>query len=477
MYESPTLPLFDGPFTPDWHSLERFAVPRWYQDAKFGVFIHWGPYSVPAFGNEWYSRNMYVKGSPEFEHHVAKWGPQSRFGYKDFIPLFRAERFDADEWIDLFAAAGAKYVVPVAEHHDGFAMYDTSLNRWNAKAMGPKRDVVGEIADAARRRGLAFGVSNHRAEHWWFMNGGREFESDVNDPANEDFYGPARPQSETPSKAFKDDWLARAIELAERYRPQLYYFDTWAERPPLSPYLRHFAADYYNRAASWGLEVAINYKNHMLAPRAGVPDVERGQLGDVAPFLWQSDTSVGIKSWGYVEDEQYKSPQSIVCDLCDIVAKNGTLLLNVGPRPDGTIPDPARQILLAVGEFLRVNGEAVYGTRPWKVYGEGPTTVPDGHFTDQSRAAFTDRDFRFTTRGQRTLYVLCPVRPTARDVLVRSLGSALRLAPREVAQVRLVGTGETLRWSRDEAGLRVTLPETAMAGSCGSALRIEWQGA
>src|SRR5215207_10183368 len=192
MYESPTAPpLPDGPFEPTWESLENFRVPDWYLDAKFGIFIHWGAYSVPAFANEWYPRNMYIKGSKEFEHHVATYGPHNKFGYKDFIPMFRAERFDAHAWVELFVSAGAKYVVLVAEHHDGFAMYDTALNRWNAAKMGPKRDVVGELAAACRERGLVFGVSNHRAEHWWFMNGGREFDSDVNDSAYADFYGPA----------------------------------------------------------------------------------------------------------------------------------------------------------------------------------------------------------------------------------------------------------------------------------------------
>ena len=469
MYDSPTLSCFDGPFVPEWHSLEQFRVPLWYQDAKFGIFIHWGPYSVPAFGNEWYSRNMYVKGTPEFEHHLRTWGTHDRFGYKDFIPLFGAERFDADAWIDLFTAAGAKYVVPVAEHHDGFAMYDTSLNRWNARLMGPKRDVIGEIADAARRRGMVFGVSNHRAEHWWFMNGGREFESDVNDAAFEDFYGPARPQAETPSRGFKDDWLARAIELAERYRPQLYYFDTWAERPPLSPYLRHFAADYYNRASSWGLEVAINYKNHMLAPRSGVPDVERGQLGEIQPYFWQSDTSVGMKSWGYIQGETYKPAELLIGDLCDIVAKNGTFLLNIGPRPDGTIPDEQAAILKRMGQWLKVNGEAIYGTRPWKTYGEGPTQVPAGHFTDARRVAYTAGDFRFTTRGQRTLYAICLGAP-GEEVVIRSLSASLRLAGRAIESVTIVGDEAPLQWRQDADGLHIGIP--APLRKLGTALKI-----
>ncbi len=457
MYETPEFKIADGPFIPEWHSLEAFRVPQWYQNAKFGIFIHWGPYSVPAFGDEWYSRKMYIKGDPAFEHHVKTWGPQNKFGYKDFVPLFKADKFDADAWMDLFVRAGAKYVVPVAEHHDGFAMYDTEFNPWNARNMGPRRDVVGEIAAAARRRGVVFGVSNHRAEHWWFMNGGREFDSDVNDAAFEEFYGPAKQQSETPSKHFKEDYLARLCELVDNYQPQLFYFDTWAERPPLSPYLRYFAAHYYNRAASWGLPVAINYKNHMFAPGAAVPDVERGQLGDIQPFFWQSDTSVGMKSWCHIEGETYKSPDLLIGDLCDIVSKNGTLLLNIGPRADGSIPDEQVAILEAIGAWLKTNGEAIYGTRPWRVFGEGPTVVPEGHFTDAKRVSYTSADIRFTTHGQNALYAICLAAPSG-EVVIRSLGTTLRLAQRGIKQVEWLGTNESVLWKQDETGLRVACP-------------------
>jgi alpha-L-fucosidase len=458
VYEVPNAPLPDGPFTPDWHSLERFAVPAWYEDAKFGIFIHWGPYSVPAFGNEWYSRNMYLKGTKEFDHHLATYGPQSKFGYKDFIPLFKAEHFDAGRWADLFRDAGAKYVVPVAEHHDGFAMYDTAFSRWNATQMGPCRDVLGELSVAVRERGMVFGLSNHRAEHWWFMNGGREYDSDVNDPALADFYGPAEPMSVTPSRVFKDEWLARCCELVDKYKPQLFYFDTWAERPPLKPYLRHFAAYYYNRAAQWGRGVAINYKNDMIAPGTGVIDVERGFLGDMQPTFWQTDTAVGNKSWSYLLDEEYKTADALLGTLVDTVSKNGTLLLNVGPRPDGVIPDEQANLLRAMGDWLRRNGEAIYGTRPWRVYGEGPTDVPEGHFVETRRAPFTGEDIRFTARGRHTLYATC-LGPAAEAMTIRTLGSSMKLYGQRIDAVQLVETGETLQWDRRSEGLVVRLPE------------------
>jgi alpha-L-fucosidase len=278
----------------------------------------------------------------------------------------------------------------------------------------------------------------------------------VNDPAYADFYGPAQPMAETPSKEFKDDWLARCCELVDKYRPQIFYFDTWAERPPLKPYLRHFAAYYYNRAVEWGKGVAINYKNDMFAPHTAVMDVERGQLAEINPSFWQTDTAVGNKSWCYIADEEYKTPEAIICSLADIVSKNGTLLLNIGPKPDGTIADADRNILLRIGDWLKVNGEAIYGTRPWKVFGEGPTDVPDGHFTDTKRADFMAEDLRFTTRGHDVLYAICLGRPQ-NEILVRSLGSSMKLYMNETAQVTVLGSDKPIEWSREAVGLRIRL--------------------
>jgi alpha-L-fucosidase len=302
------------------------------------------------------------------------------------------------------------------------------------------------------------------------MNGGREYDSDVNDPAYADFYGPAQPLGETPSKEFKDEWLARLCELVDKYQPQLFYFDTWAERPPLKPYLRHFAAYYYNRAAQWQTGVAINYKNDMFAPHTGVIDVERGQLGDINPDFWQTDTALGNKSWCYITDEEYKTPEALIDSLADIVSKNGTFLLNLGPKPDGTIPDEDRRILLQIGKWLAVNGEAIYGTRPWKVFGEGPANVVEGHFTEANRSQFTAADIRFTTRGQNTLYAICLGRPKG-EVLVRSLGSDLKLYPHQITDVSLIGSDQKLQFSREPEGLRVRLPDLLPA-EYGATLKI-----
>jgi alpha-L-fucosidase len=447
----------EGPFEPTWESLLQYRVPDWYLDGQFGIFIHWGPYCVPAFGNEWYPRQMYLRDSPTFEHHVKTYGPQDRFGYKDFIPLFKAEKYDAGQWADLFAKAGARFVVPVAEHHDGFAMYDSGFSKWCAAKMGPKRDVVGELAVAVRERGMVFGASTHRAEHWWFMNGGTKFPSDVQDPKYADFYGPAQPDGSQPNAEFLEDWLARTCEIVDKYGAQLIWFDWWIEQPVFKPYLRRLAAYLYNRGWERGQGVAINYKNDAYVPGTAVWDIERGGLSGLHPFFWQTDTAVAKNSWGYVDGMDYKSPGQIVGDLVDIVSKNGALLLNIGPRADGTIPREDQRILLAIGKWLKVNGEAIYGTRPWKVHGEGPTQGFEGHFTDTKRTEFTGQDIRFTTKGRNTLYAICLAWP-GKDVLIRSLGASLRLCSGAIGDVKLLGHRGKLDWNQEAEGLRVKLP-------------------
>jgi alpha-L-fucosidase len=455
-----------GPFAASWSSLEKFQAPAWYLDGKFGVFIHWGVYSVPAYGNEWYPREMYVQGGETFKHHVATFGPQATFGYKDFIPRFKAEKFDARRWAALFKAAGFRYVVPVAEHHDGFPMYDSALTDWSAARMGPKRDVVGELARAVRAEGLVLGVSSHRAEHWWFFGEGMKFDSDVRDPRFRGLYAPAadRARSEKqetpPDPEFVDDWLARTAELVDKYSPQLVWFDWWIAQPAFRTNLQKFAAYYYNRGAEWGKGVAINYKKHggeSFPDTAGVLDIERGQLSDVRALFWQNDTSVSKTSWGYVSNHEYKTVDSIVDDLVDVVSKNGSLLLNIGPRPDGTIPEPEEKMLREIGRWLSVNGEAIYGTRPFGVYGEGPTAVLEGPFSDTKRKPFTPADIRFTTRDGK-LYAIVLDWPADRRVSIRSLGRQNPLGTREVASVELVGAREALRWTHDETALQVMLP-------------------
>lgn len=456
-------------FEATWESLKTYTAPDWYLDGKFGIFIHWGPYCVPAFGNEWYSRNMYIPESKEFKHHLETYGPHSKFGYKDFIPLFKAEKFDAQAWAALFREAGAKYVVPVAEHHDGFPMYDCSLSNWNAAKMGPKRDILGELAQAIRNQGMVFGVSSHRAEHWWFFNGGLEFDCDAQDPNYADFYGPPQPGPRLraegwdsrdweprPDAKFLDDWLARCCELVDKYQPQLFYFDWWIRQIVFQPYLQKFAAYYYNHGQKWQRGVVINYKIDGFPTGAAVFDVERGQLNDIKPFFWQTDTAVAKNSWGYTTEQDYKNARDIVGDLVDIVSKNGTLLLNIGPRPDGAIPEPEQEILRNIGAWLAVNGEAIYGARPWQVFGEGPTEIVEGHFTDTMRQPFTGQDIRFTTKGN-ALYAICLDWP-GNEAVITTLEANGDIKADTIADISMLGSPASLAWSQDENGLKIQTP-------------------
>lgn len=462
-------PVAPGPFEPTWDSIKaNYTTPEWFRDGKFGIFIHWGPYCVPAFANEWYPRNMYKQGTKEFEHHVKTYGPHDKFGYKDFLPMFKAERFDATAWADVFKQSGARFIVPVAEHHDGFPMYDCSFTEWNAAKMGPKRDIVGQLSRAVRDAGMIVGASSHRAENYWFFNGGREIPSDVTDAKCRGLYGFAQagvdntkdPKTQPPPPVeHLDDWLARTCEIVDKYRPQVMWFDWWIEHRAFEPYLKRFAAYYYNRAAGWDAGAAINFKLDAFPLGTGLWDVERGQAADIRPDFWQTDTSVSRSSWGYTENQQWKTPTTIVHDLIDIVAKNGALLLNIGPKSDGTIPDEEQKILLEIGKWLGVNGEAIYGTRPWRVFGEAPTVHLSGSFTDnKKRDPFTSADIRFTTSPD-TLYATLLEWPAHGRALVRSLSPNLRLWSGAMKSVRILGCAEALNWSIGPDGLRVQLPE------------------
>ncbi len=463
-----------GPFTDTWESLAAWTYPRWFTEAKFGIFVHWGVYSVPAFGTEWYPRNMYRAGSPEFEHHVATHGAQRDSGYKDFIPQLTFDAYDPRDMAALFRRAGAQFVVPVAEHHDGFAMYDEPRTRWKAPLMGPRRDAYGELIAESVRQGMTAGASSHRAEHWFYFQPGTTFDSDVRDPDYADLYGPAQRQETSPNQAHLEDWLLRTVAIIDRYRPQVLWFDWWIETPGFEPYLRRLAAYYYNRAVEWGREVVIQYKWDAFPPGTAVYDVERGGSAAIRPQPWQNDTSVSRNSWGWIEGHVYKSVPDIIGELIDVVAKNGNLLLNVGPKPDGTIPEEERRLLEGIGDWLAVNGEAVYGTTPWTVSGEGPTAVAEGSFTDASSPAYTSADFRFTRHDypDRTyLYAVSTVWSEDGTARIRSLGTSSGLTIDGVDEVSVLGDGKPLDFRREPDALIVDLPDTNPS-PFGLALRI-----
>lgn len=466
------LVIASGKYKDNWQSLSEHKTPEWFSNGKFGIFIHWGVYSVPAFGNEWYARSMYDINSREFAHHIEKYGKQSQFGYKDFIPMFRAEKFEPSLWADLFRKSGARYVMPVAEHHDGFAMYDTAFNRWNSTEMGPKRDVISELKTACEDEGLVFCLSNHRAEHYFFMNLGRTFDSDVNDERFQDFYGPAyfSPEfdskhmtettentfSSAPTEEYLEDWLVRMCEMVDKFQPKIVYFDWWIHNHGFKPYLKKFAAYYYNTALERGEEVTINYKYEAFAPGTATFDVERGALTGISPVSWQTDTAVAKNSWGYTDGNEYKSSNKIICDLIDIVSKNGNLLLNIGPKSDGTITDEETKVLLEIGDWLSENGEGIYGTTYWKIFGEGEVNVQSGFFMDNEEKPFTENDFRFTYK--KGFVYAFQMKPNGKDAKIKAFAKQGR-HDFLVKSVALLSDGEPLQFERNDEYMTVKANE------------------
>ena len=455
-----------GPYQPTWDSLAAHGIPEWFRSAKFGIYTHWGVYSVPACGPNatWYAYNMYRGGTEQHRHHVQVYGGPEKFGYKDFIPRFTGEKFDPDAWADLFQRAGARFAGPVGEHHDGFCMWNTRHSEWNASRMGPHRDVVGELAQAVRSRGLKYMVALHHAENWWFFPHWRK-EFDTSDARYEGLYGePHNPNGPTgtgwffdqdpPSRKFLETWKAKTLEVIDNYHPDMLWFDFGLGAVP-ERYRQAVLAHYYNQEARWGRPVVVTYKGHDLPPNVAVVDLELGREGDLTYHQWITDSTVDDgQGWGYLKDTGYKTVTNLVHYLVDNVSKNGHLLLNVGPRPDGAIPEQAVDILEGIGRWLEVNGEAVYGTTPWVVAGEGPTRLAkSGPFNEDVKPQYTPQDIRYTTKDD-TLYAICLGWPGESA----TLGSLKVLRDGEVESMTLLGADAPLQWNLDAGGLTVRMP-------------------
>lgn len=460
----------------NWESIKKnYKDPTWFNKKKFGIFIHWGAYSVPEYSSEWYPRKMYMdtatfsaqlklgqKGpSDVYLHHKKEWGDPKTFGYKDFIPMFKGENFDANEWIDLFKKSGAKYVIPVAEHHDGFAMYKSNITRWNSVDMGPKRDILGELFKAGRQKGMIMGASSHFAFNWSFFNKKDHF--DTTDPAYADLYSTkGKNLNEPVSKEFKELWWARTKDIIDNYQPDIMWFDFYLDIPDFADQRPKLAAYYYNKGIEWGKEVVLQDKNfsHEAFPEGTVIyDLERGKLPGIRELPWQTDTSIGKNSWSYVSNWQSKTANQIVDDLVDIVSKNGNLLLNVGPKSDGTIPKDQKEILLQIGDWLTVNGDAIYDTTYWKTFGEGPTEVKKGHHSEGNNKNLSSKDIRFTTKENK-LYAIVLDWPKDGIVTIESLATEATYAKDlNITNARVLGSKEKIKWSQEQGGLKVTMPK------------------
>jgi len=477
--------MIPGPFEPTWESLrDKWTCPKWFNQAKFGIFIHWGLYSIPARLNEWYERHMYTSDA---KWHTEHYGPPDKFGYKDFIPLFTVKKYDPEQWADLFSRAGAGYVVPVAEHHDGFAMWDSDITPWCAGKMGPKRDLTGELAKAVKKQNLIFGVSSHRIEHDAFAFPAPGVPNDEFDPKYAGFYGPPFKDefnNSNGSAAFQGDWLARIQELTDKYEPQMIYLDNGINGRPYDEIKLKAAAYYYNSAAKWGREATLATKD-VAYLFGSVQDFEKQQRAPKWIYNaagWQVDDALG-STWGYTESPQpmtVRGPDSVAREMMEIASIGGNLLLNVSPMGDGSIPEVQQKSLLAFGDWMKTNGEGIYGSRPWVRMGEGPMmpVEPPGDWKGGSTAvegpriaghrgpAPSEADFRFTV-AKGALYAFGYKRP-AQEARITSLALGKAL----VERVTLPGSSAPLTFTQAAESLVVTLPGSDAEARMPYALRI-----
>ena len=436
----------EGPYEPTWESLKKHPTPKWFHDAKFGIFIHWGVYSVPAWSpkhrySEWYPHDMYRKGNPTYEYHKKTYGDHKEFGYKDFIPMWKAENWDPERWAKLFHEVGVRYVVPVAEHHDGFALWDSELTKWDSVDMGPHRDIIGDLETAVRKYGMKYAPSYHRAQHWWYYTYDDEF--DTMNPKYSGLYTKPHKRSEPPTDEFVQDWKARWEEIRDKYKPDFMWFDWKWGHPAYQDEAKQMMADFYNLARKWDKDVAITNKTIKNPPRFPIDvgdliEMDYLNLDVISRVKWENPRGIG-HSFGYNRNEapeDYNSVDELVDGFADIVSKNGNLLLDVGPKADGTIPEVQKERLRGIGEWLDVNGEAIYGTRPWKTCQEG--------------------DIRFTKKGN-AVYAICLEWP-GKKLQISSMSNISAICPESVESVSLLGTEGELKWSRDWRALTINTP-------------------
>jgi alpha-L-fucosidase len=500
-------PVTPGKFSPTWDSLRQYQVPDWFRDAKFGIWACFGPQNQPEDG-DWYARNMYVEGSAQNKYHVRHYGPPSEFGFKDVIHTWKAENFDAEKLVALYKRVGAQYFFAMANHHDNFDLYDSKYQSWNSVNVGPRKDIVGDFAKAAHEQGLPFGVSVHAAHAWSFYEIAQSADKkgalagvpydgkltkadgkgkwwDGLDP--QDLYaqnhmpglnfsnaGAIHGQwnwgngASIPDQAYCDKFYNRTIDLVHKYKPDLIYFDDDAlPLWPVSDAGLKIAADFYNfnmKQHDGKLEAVLFGK--MLSEdeqKCIVRDIERGAANEIEPLPWETDTCIG--NWHYdrslYEKNRYKTAKTVIQMLCDVVSKNGNLLLNIPIRGDGTIDDKEQAVLEGIGAWMDVNKECIFGTRPWKVFGEGPASegaaLSAQGFNEGKGKPFTAADFRFTTKSN-VFYAIELGWPT-NAVTIKSLGTAAKLLDKSIGGITLLGSAEKVQWSQNADALTIKPPQ------------------
>jgi alpha-L-fucosidase len=463
-------------YEPAWGSLKKHeAAPKWFQDAKFGIYFHWGVYSVPAFGSEWYPRWMHFKGTDIYEHHLATYGHPSEFGYHDFVPMFKAEKFNADQWADLFVKAGARFAGPVAEHHDGFAMWDSKATPWNAKDMGPKRDITGELEKAIKGRDMKFICTFHHAKQLQRHDSIPIDSSDVGYRFSSYPFFKGMPPSSDDEKLkylygnlpedqwLEEIWLAKLKEVIDQYQPDIMWFDYVLDLIP-DTFRREYCAYYLNEAEKWGKEVVIVRKQDDLPIELSVDDLEKSRKNRIGQEPWMTDETVSKGSWCYTGDLEIKQSRDVLHVLIDIVSKNGVLLLNISPKADGTIPDVQQQVLLDMGDWLSKYGEAIYETRPWYTFGEGPTKEPEGHFKyheDFLKIVYSSDDVRYTKKDDHIYATLLGWPGGGQEILLSAFATDQLPEPLNIKEVSLLGSEEGLEWQLTDDGLTIHTPSTA----------------
>jgi alpha-L-fucosidase len=470
-------------FSADWESLAMVnEEPEWFMDAKLGIYFHWGVYTVPAFGTEWYPRWMHFKDRIEFRYHVENYGHPSEFGYHDFVPMFTAEHFDPAEWAELFQKAGARFAGPVAEHHDGFSMWDSDITPWNAMDKGPKRDITGELAKELRKRDMKLITTFHHARNLQRFDTARyEHISVLNDLENSTswashypYFEGMAPASDKPELKFlygnieeeqwlEEIWLGKINEVVDKYQPDIIWFDGWLDSIPES-YRQRMAADYYNKAAARDQEVVIVRKQNDLPLNMSVDDHEKTRMNYIGKKFWMTDETISTGSWSFTKDLKVKSASEVLHVLIDITSKNGVLLLNVSPRSNGVIPESQKNVLLEIGAWLTEFGEAIYDTRTWYTFGEGPTKEPESNANNRDaflKLRYSNKDVRYT-RKHNAIYAIQMGQPVAgENLLLESFAGSVLPEALKITGVSLIGAETEVSWSIEEDGLKIKVPDVS----------------